>query len=690
MFLLLLLIFSDENLQAQWVQTNGPIGGSVSCVVVNQNNIFASTGDCIYFSSNNGASWSQRNNGLPSDCSVQCFLSQWNNLYLGTVSSGVYLSTNNGISWSQTGLENSNVYAFAVNDSNIFAGTNDGLYISTDHGANWAIRYNLWVFNSLTVIKNNIFFCDNGVVFHSSDNGTSWAQLNFLSPMHSVNTLCAIMNNIFAGTDTGVYLSTNNGAEWTHVGELKYGVSILASSGNNLYASYPGSWVSEDSTSFMSITSIYHSTNNGTDWNDITNNLVQPRFNQIYLSGDNIFVATGDGLFLSSNNETEWTQVGLPTITINSMVSNGNNLFASSNNMGIYLSNDNGTNWKKVYNGWNHGDILIAASENIVFACSSNRSYGLLISTDNGIEWNSTSWNNTKWITSLAVSGNNVYAGTYYSYPYVDGNIYRSTNNGIDWTSLGLKDNTIASIVVSGNNIIAGSQDAYSQLDPVFLSTNNGEGWAQINTGTDYIYSLVASGNDIFAGAGNGVFLSTDNGTSWSNIGQTVTNVHALVVSGDKIIAGTPEGAYLSTNMGTIWKLANSGLSKTDVQSLAISGTDVIAGINGAGAWKWSLSEISGVSKLVKDIPQEFTLSQNYPNPFNPNTVISYSLPSASNIKLVVYNTLGQTIKVLESGYKNAGNYSVNFNASTLPSGIYFYKLEAGQFSQIKKMMLIK
>jgi hypothetical protein len=89
-------------------------------------------------------------------------------------------------------------------------------------------------------------------------------------------------------------------------------------------------------------------------------------------------------------------------------------------------------------------------------------------------------------------------------------------------------------------------------------------------------------------------------------------------------------------------------------------------------------------------LPKDYTLSQNYPNPFNPSTVISYSLPSSSNVKLIVYNTLGQTIKTLESGYKTAGNYYVNFNASALPSGIYFYKLEAGQYSQIKKMMLLK
>jgi hypothetical protein len=85
-----------------------------------------------------------------------------------------------------------------------------------------------------------------------------------------------------------------------------------------------------------------------------------------------------------------------------------------------------------------------------------------------------------------------------------------------------------------------------------------------------------------------------------------------------------------------------------------------------------------------------FILKQNYPNPFNPSTTISYSLPSASNIKLIVYNTLGQRIKTLVSEYKTAGSYTMNFNASALPSGIYFYKLEAGQTYQIKKMMLIK
>jgi hypothetical protein len=98
----------------------------------------------------------------------------------------------------------------------------------------------------------------------------------------------------------------------------------------------------------------------------------------------------------------------------------------------------------------------------------------------------------------------------------------------------------------------------------------------------------------------------------------------------------------------------------------------------------------SSVVEAEVAVPKDFELSQNYPNPFNPNTVISYSLPLASNVKLIVYNSLGQTVKVLENGFKNAGSYSVNLNATELPSGTYYYKIEAGEFSQIKKMMLLK
>jgi hypothetical protein len=70
--------------------------------------------------------------------------------------------------------------------------------------------------------------------------------------------------------------------------------------------------------------------------------------------------------------------------------------------------------------------------------------------------------------------------------------------------------------------------------------------------------------------------------------------------------------------------------------------------------------------------------------------MISYSLPLASNVKISVYNAIGETVKILENGFKSAGNYSVSFNAANMPSGIYFYRIEAGTFSQVRKMMLLK
>jgi hypothetical protein len=103
---------------------------------------------------------------------------------------------------------------------------------------------------------------------------------------------------------------------------------------------------------------------------------------------------------------------------------------------------------------------------------------------------------------------------------------------------------------------------------------------------------------------------------------------------------------------------------------------------------------LSSFTKVEKDeavgIPTNFALYQNYPNPFNPATTITYDLPVKSNVKLIVYNILGQEVATLVNGEQEAGRYNVKFDASGLPSGVYFYKLEAGKYVEIKKMILMK
>ncbi|HID38161.1 MAG TPA: T9SS type A sorting domain-containing protein, partial [Calditrichaeota bacterium] len=89
-------------------------------------------------------------------------------------------------------------------------------------------------------------------------------------------------------------------------------------------------------------------------------------------------------------------------------------------------------------------------------------------------------------------------------------------------------------------------------------------------------------------------------------------------------------------------------------------------------------------------IPDEFALLQNFPNPFNPRTTIVFGLPKASSVKIEVFNIVGQKIATLVDGFISAGYHNVQFDASVYASGIYLYRIQAGKFQQIKRMLLMK
>jgi hypothetical protein len=108
------------------------------------------------------------------------------------------------------------------------------------------------------------------------------------------------------------------------------------------------------------------------------------------------------------------------------------------------------------------------------------------------------------------------------------------------------------------------------------------------------------------------------------------------------------------------------------------------------GASEHILSTPSNIEELQSFEPQVFQLSQNYPNPFNPNTRISFTLPKQDFVTLEVYNTLGQNVATLLDTKMNTGSHDITFGAFTLPSGIYFYRIQAGEFSQVKKMVLLR
>jgi hypothetical protein len=99
---------------------------------------------------------------------------------------------------------------------------------------------------------------------------------------------------------------------------------------------------------------------------------------------------------------------------------------------------------------------------------------------------------------------------------------------------------------------------------------------------------------------------------------------------------------------------------------------------------------INGEKNVNNNIPEKFSLSQNYPNPFNPVTKIKYTVPKNSFVTLKVFDIIGREIRTLVNEEKSPGEYIIDFDASNLPSGVYFYKIFSDKFSDVKRMILVK
>jgi len=309
-------------------------------------------------------------------------------------------------------------------------------------------------------------------------------------------------------------------------------------------------------------------------------------------------------------------------------------------------------------------------------------------------------------------------------------------DNAETWTpsNTGIETRTVYALLQNGSTLFAGTF-----LNSVYVSTDNGANWARRSEGlpATTVRSFVVVDSLVFAGTGNGVYVSSDAGLHWTeaNAGLTTQDTRCLAYCGLTLLAGTGGGGtFTSTNRGTTWTVAKSGLGSDWVNSLAVVGSHVFAGTSGykavyrttdngsawtevgtnmdwytqvlalaanstylyAGtdgraAWRRPLSEIlTAIPPSSVNIPDVFGLEQNYPNPFNPSTTIGYGLPNRSQVTLTVFNTLGQQVAILQSGEKEAGYHEVRFDANGLSSGVYFYRLRAGDFVKTRRLMLTK
>ncbi|MBK8982102.1 MAG: T9SS type A sorting domain-containing protein [Ignavibacteria bacterium] len=148
-----------------------------------------------------------------------------------------------------------------------------------------------------------------------------------------------------------------------------------------------------------------------------------------------------------------------------------------------------------------------------------------------------------------------------------------------------------------------------------------------------------------------------------------------------------------SNSIGRIAPTYNVAVMGVDIESLRPAadsppGSPVYRFVKGAMDFVDGLTDIEPNSFAA--IPERYSLSQNYPNPFNPTTKINFSIPKQGIVTLKVYDVLGKEVMTLVNEQKPAGNYSINFNAANLSSGAYFYRIEAGEFRDIKRMIILK
>lgn len=251
----------------------------------------------------------------------------------------------------------------------------------------------------------------------------------------------------------------------------------------------------------------------------------------------------------------------------------------------------------------------------------------------------------------------------------------------------------------------------------IYKSTNTGYNWSTVlmlnNSGMDISYTLssiyfkdgntgFATGSNYYYGQTFGqIYRSTNSGNNWDlvfNYGPALGyNINAIHFGESSIgfAVGIYGGVAKTYNSGASWFEQPSGVSATLNGVFMINAlTGYICGDDGL-ILKTTNGGLSGFEPISNKTPTNFKLYQNYPNPFNPVTTIKFDIPKSSFTKLVVFNSLGKEVAILVNEKLSAGSYEVNWSTPTgdglnYPSGVYFYKMNADDFVQTRKFILIK
>ena len=210
---------------------------------------------------------------------------------------------------------------------------------------------------------------------------------------------------------------------------------------------------------------------------------------------------------------------------------------------------------------------------------------------------------------------------------------------------------------------------------------------------------LLVEGDTLLLGIGNspvtnqGIHRSTDRGATWTHVLDS-TNVFALGSTGSSatVYAGGPGVLFKSINGGLTWFIYNSSIPQVPVSQIVKdpSSDTLYVATAGAGILKVYASFVVGVKEPRNDQPATAKLEQNYPNPFNPSTKIGFQISDYGLVTLRVFDVLGREVATLVNEMKQPGMYSIQWDASQFPSGVYVCRIWSGGFVASRKLLLLK
>ncbi len=697
-----------------YVGTGEPNGG---------HNNFAGAG--VYKSTNGGSAWQRI--GLENTVSIGRVLVNPANplrVYVAAAGSyfgpnperGVYRSDNGGATWERVLYVSDSCGAIdiimdPVNPSNMMAamwqrtrypnggqlyGSGSGVYRTTDGGNTWSA---LGTANGLP-----------------NSSTTNVGRIGLSISNSSPNIAYCLYTN--GSTFSGFFKTTNFGLNWTNAngGGLQNGFSTFSWYFGQLRV-HP---TNPDIVYVLDL-DIMKTTNSGATWSEISGAIHVDQHALAFKPGDpnTIIVGNDGGIYRSSNGGSSFTKVQSLPVTqfyeIGIDKTNPQRLYGGTQ--------DNGTNrtltgalndWTTIYGGDGFYVIVDPVNPNIIYAESQNGALGK--STNGGTSFSSatsgiSSSEKKNWSTPVIMDPNNnniLYYGT--------NRVYRTTNAASSWTAVSpdltngnqARLGTVTTIAVAKTNsniIMAGTDDAN-----VWVTTNNGTNWTKVSQSLPYRWvtrvAFDPTNDNIAYATYNGlkwidpqphVFRTTDRGQTWQNISSNLPDapINAFDLDPNRpnvLFVGSDVGAYVSFNTGGSWQFLGQGLPMVSVYDFKVHPTAnyLVAGTHGRSMYKIDLSQVVGVNQLSSEVPAGYELGQNYPNPFNPATKISYKIREAADVKLTVFDIAGRSVAELVNSKQQAGSYEVDFNAGSLSSGVYLYRLEAGGVSLSKKLLLVK